>query len=187
MKLVEVVMLVGAHCVSPVEHSHMMTDAAKVQCAVVIEKDTDKGTLSVTPPGAAADPQVAAALTRFDAAPVTTAGTRIVPARAPAGSAATEIKPPPANAAAEAVAAAPPPATDATPGQTVATLAPPPSPTAGRAAEPKKPAVKARATAAPKQPQCKGSAVAKWYDTGDGHRKYRCVNPTGAPAPTQLY
>ena len=42
MRLIEVVMLVGAHCVSPVEHSQMMTDAAKVQCAVVIEKDTDR-------------------------------------------------------------------------------------------------------------------------------------------------
>ena len=83
MRLVEVVMLMGAHCVSPVEHSQMMTDAAKVQCAVVIEKDTDKGTLTVTPPEAAGDPQVAAAVARFDAA---ASSTRIVPARAPAGS-----------------------------------------------------------------------------------------------------
>ena len=69
MRLVEVVMLMGAHCVSPVEHTQMMTDAAKGQCAVVIEKDTDTGTMIVTPGGAASDPQVIAAIERFRVAP----------------------------------------------------------------------------------------------------------------------
>jgi len=95
MRLVEVVMLMGAHCVSPVEHSALVTEAGKVQCAVVIEKDTDRGTMTVTPGGAASDPQVMAAIERFRTAPVdplTGGGTKIVPAWAPAGS-----PPPPAR------------------------------------------------------------------------------------------
>lgn len=110
MRLVEVVMLMGAHCVSPVEHSQMMTDAAKVQCAVVIEKDTDRGTLTVTPQDAARDPQVAAAIARFGSAPVdglSGGGTRIVPAWAPAGSPPSEIKLPVAKAPAAPVEPAP--------------------------------------------------------------------------------
>lgn len=98
MRLVEVVMLMGAHCVSPVEHTPMMTDATKVQCAVVIEKDTESGTMLVTPPEAAADPQVAAAVERFRLAPTDGfGGTKIVPAWAPAGSPTSEVKLPPAK------------------------------------------------------------------------------------------
>ena len=155
MRLVEVVMLMGAHCVSPVEHSQMMTEATKVQCAVVIEKDTDRGTMTVTPQAAASDPQVAAAVARFSAAPVDAANgsaSRIVPAWAPAGSPTTEIKlpevktatlpepvAPPSEEPAQTeavVAAGPPPATEATdaapvkaaptPEKKVAVLTPPP-------------------------------------------------------------
>lgn len=118
MRLVEVVMLMGAHCVSPVEHSQMMTDAAKVQCAVVIEKDTDQNTVTVTPPGAASDPQVMAAMQRFRAAPsdpLTGSGTKIVPAWAPAGSSPVETKLPASTAAPQAA-----------PAETVASAAPPP-------------------------------------------------------------
>ncbi len=120
MRLVEVVMLMGAHCVSPVEHTQMTTDAAKVQCAVVIEKDTDTGAMTVTPGAAAKDPQVVAAAERFRAAPsdpLTAAGTKIVPAWAPAGSPTVEIKPPVVNPAGRpgasmaAPAVSPPPAT----------------------------------------------------------------------------
>ncbi|MFO1132634.1 MAG: hypothetical protein U1E16_11590 [Hyphomicrobiales bacterium] len=230
MRLVEVVMLMGAHCVSPVEHSQMMTDAAKVRCAVVIEKDTDRGIMTVTPGEAASDPQVMAAIERFRTAPVdplTSGGTKIVPAWAPAGSPPVEVKLPPTAtaaasppatvpppiappadepAAADAVSDAAPPATAATadappparaakpaPETKVATLVPPPQ---KRAAVTKAPARQqtarqqpANATApAPKSSgQCKGDAVPKWYKAADGHRKYRCVKPTGDAAPDQLY
>lgn len=204
MKLVEVVMLVGAHCVSPVEQSQMMTDATKVQCAVVIEKDTEKGTLTVTPPDAAADPLVAAAVARFGAAPVdpfSNGGTRIVPARAPAGAPPVEVKvpvapvavPPPVTTAVE------PPSPPAVVGgalaraeaqQELAVLAParpqrPPS----RAVPPAKQPAEAKAPDAKTKGQCKGTAVAKWYTAADGRRKYRCVRPepAGYKIPAQLY
>jgi hypothetical protein len=224
MRLVEVVMLMGAHCVSPVEHTQMMTDAAKVQCAVVIEKDTDTGTMTVTPGGAASDPQVVAAIERFRLAPVdplTGGGTKIVPAWAPAGTPPVEIKPPvvkasavpepivppadetsvatpdpatpsPAPAAAAASPVAAKTATVAKPAPSretrVATLAPPPQKRQIAKPAPAKvaPATKQPA-AATQSAQCKGTAVAKWYKSGDGHRKYRCVNPAGSGAPAQLY
>ena len=217
MRLVEVVMLMGAHCVSPVEHSQMMTDAAKVQCAVVIEKDTDRGTMTITPAGAANDPQVMAAVNRFRLAPenpLAGSGTRIVPAWAPAGSPPVEIKPPAAKIAVAPEPIAPPPeadaavpadesaaaAPDATPApaarqapakeRKVATLAAPPQkrPPAKAAAAKKQPA-QPQATPAPTKvsAQCKGAAVAKWYKTADGKRKYRCVRPASDSAPDQLY
>lgn len=216
MRLVEVVMLMGAHCVSPVEHSQMMTDAAKVQCAVVIEKDTDKGTLTVTPPEAAGDPQVAAAVARFDAA---ASSTRIVPARAPAGSPAVETRPapvaklavpPPVAPSAALLAAAEPPAAAsaeaAAPAAAVPVaeaVAPPPEKPAVKrpqklasiaAPPPSRSATRAAATpkkakpaSAQKSTQCKGSAVAKWYTAADGHRRFRCVGGRSAGQPDQLY
>lgn len=218
MRLVEVVMLMGAHCVSPVEHTPMMTDATKVQCAVVIEKDTDNGTMSVTPPEAARDPQVAAAVERFRLAPADSfGGTKIVPAWAPAGSPASEVKLPPAKApplpetAIVPEAAAPSPAADAAaalgrpaavtpsmdgpkakaappPDQKVATLSPPPQ-KPGRAKAAAAPARKApaKSQAAKQSSQCRGSAVARWYTTPEGRKKYRCVKPVSDNAPAQLY
>lgn len=204
MKLVEVVMLVGAHCVSPVEQSQMMTDATKVQCAVVIEKDTEKGTLTVTPPDAAADPLVAAAVARFGAAPVdpfSNGGTRIVPAWAPAGAPPVEVKVPeaPVTIPAPVTTAVPPPAPAAVAGgvpaepevrQQLAMLAParPQRPPAMAAPAAKQPAG-AKAPDAKNKGQCKGTAVAKWYTAADGRRKYRCVRPepTGYNIPAQLY
>jgi len=213
MRLVEVVMLMGAHCVSPVEHTPMMTDATKVQCAVVIEKDTERGTLTVTPQDALRDPQVVAAVERFRLAPADSAkggGTKIVPAWAPAGSAPVEIKLPEAKAApapiappavdlagAAAAAAAEPPAEPSVEPQAersrpapaaerkVATLSPPPQkrPPAKAKEAKKQPA----AVAAKEKSQCKGEAVAKWYRTADGKRKYRCVKPVSDSAPNQLY
>ena len=209
MKLVEVVMLMGAHCVSPLEQSQMTTDATKVQCAAVIEKDTDKGTLTVTPHEAAADPAVAAAVARFAAAPVdpfSNGGTRIVPARAPAGAPPVEVKvprtapvPPSTRGAEVAAAAVPPPPEQASGGlartdakREVAALVPAKPQRPPAEAEPalKPPAgAKAQASAASSKGQCKGSAVAKWYTAADGHRRYRCVRPepAGYKMPAQLY
>ncbi len=66
MKLIEIVVLMGAHCVSPVQHTNSATEAAKVQCAVVIEKDTQAGTLRIVPAGASREPEVVAVLNRLD-------------------------------------------------------------------------------------------------------------------------
>ncbi|MCA3555134.1 hypothetical protein [Aestuariivirga sp.] len=195
-------MLMGAHCVSPVEQGAMMTQATKVQCAVMIEKDTDRGTLVVTPPDAASEPQVAAAMTRFapaagPAGPQDSGPTRIVPASAPAGAPASEIKLPPAGARPAALTAlpadqpdgamSPPPDTKAAPvaDTTVATLVPPP---------PKRPAAAAgtpkrnvQPAAARKPVQCKSGTVSRWTRTADGKRLYRCVTPGGDSALSQIY
>ncbi|WP_421694864.1 hypothetical protein [Aestuariivirga sp.] len=211
MKLVEVVMLIGAHCVSPVEHSQLMTEAAKVQCAAVVEKDTELGTVNVIPAAAAVDPKVIAVITRFNA--VAAEGAKIVPAFAPAGSPPSSVVPPraapqlaPVASAAESDA---PPAPEPEPQQRVAAIAPAPA----EAAEAQRPVTAARpvvkekksvAVAPPKKQQmaaaettpdpkvkaqCKGEAIAKWYKAADGHRKYRCVRPEPASdTPTaQLY
>lgn len=216
MRLVEVVMLMGAHCVSPVEHSALVTEAGKVQCAVVIEKDTDRGTMTVTPGGAASDPQVMAAIERFRTAPVdplTGGGTKIVPAWAPAGSPPVEVKqpvsgavsvPPPiappadelaavapaAPPAPPTTAAAPPPVAAAKPAPEtkVATLVPPPQKRPEVRHAPARKQAASVSEPAPKQSgQCRGNAVPKWYKAADGHRKYRCVKPAGDSAPDQLY
>lgn len=210
MRLVEVVMLMGAHCVSPVEHSQLMTEATKVQCAVVVEKDTDSGTLRVTPQAASGDPRVAKAVAHLNG--VAQTGARIVPTGAPPVSPSAQVQPAPAAAAnppaqplvpptdekivaAEDVAAAPAaqePAPAAEPATRKVVAAPPAEPKKLAAATPA-PAQKKKqqAEAAPKQPagQCKGAAVAKWYKAADGHRKYRCVRPvpTSDAPPAQLY
>lgn len=201
MKLVTVLMLMGAHCVSPVEHSQVMTDAAKVQCAVVIEKDTDRGTLTVTPPGASADPQVAAAVALFDAAPLIAhgrSGMRIVPARAAAGTAPVEVKPSPEPGPAAKLpkltiappleAAAPPPAspTATSPARPALDQAPPPK-RVNKINVRKTKTVKASAAVSPRLPKCKGSAKLKWYATGSGQRKYHCVKAASVKVPAQLY
>lgn len=207
MRLVEVVMLMGAHCVSPVEHGQLMTEAAKVQCAVVIEKDTDAGTVTVTPPESRVNPQVMAALERMG--PVATdaphPATVIVPAWAPAGSPTTEIKPPVAKATVPAALAEAPdvsvpsraeavdsaketPATKPAPAADtrVATLAPPPQkPSPAKAPVAKKPATATRVAA--KAPlKCEAPNVLKWYRK-NGTRKYHCVEPASDSAPGQLY
>ena len=66
MKVIEVVVLLGAHCISPVENTAAVTEVGKVQCAVVIEKDTAAGTFRIIPAGASSTPEVAAVIERLD-------------------------------------------------------------------------------------------------------------------------
>ena len=217
MRLVEVVMLMGAHCVSPVEQTQMMTDVAKVQCAVVVTQDTDKGTTAVTPPEAATNPQVMAAIERMHIASVAmlNGGATIEPARAPAGSPTREIKLPVARAPVVPEPAAPV-ANDVTSNDAggnaapvkpiaatqvttpsapvekkVATLAPPPpkGASAKSAEGPKKThaASPQKSSAAKHANQCKAPSVLKWYRTSDGGKKYHCVKPARDNAPNQLY
>lgn len=212
MRLVEVVVLMGAHCISPVEHSQLMTEAAKVQCAVVVEKDTDRGTLRVTPETASADPRVAAAVAHLTG--VAQRGARIVPAGAPPATATLQL-PRAASTAAPAQPAIAPPTDDrvqadgeiATPEVPTApdgvaepatqkVVAAPPAekaenkPRGDKSQAQKAPAPVKLAEAQPKQGgHCKGAAVPKWYKTPDGHRKYRCVRPvpTSDTPPATLY
>lgn len=103
MKLVEVVILVGTHCVSPVQHTSLATEANKVSCAVVVERDTIAGTLHVTPRTGAGDPMVQAAVGRLMATAIS-----LPEASEPKAVAdMTVIRPPPAPMKIEPVAAPP--------------------------------------------------------------------------------
>lgn len=64
MKLIEVVILVGSQCLSPVEVSIGLTEAAKVQCAVLIRQDPETEAVEILPREAATDPEVIAILVR---------------------------------------------------------------------------------------------------------------------------
>jgi hypothetical protein len=175
MKLIEIVVLLGAQCISPVQHSAATTEVQKVQCAVVIERDTAAGIVRIVPAGASTRPEVVAVLDRIDSD-----GTqRIAPAGAP---------PPDPTAPAQTAAAEPAPA-----------IAPPPEPVtaapekpvkeeapAAEAAKPEpveKPATRKSAETAGEEPapgietRCKGKAVARWYTNDEGRKKYRCVLP----------
>jgi hypothetical protein len=65
MKLVEVVVLVGAQCVSPVQHAPHMTVAGKVPCAVLIHADQNSRHVAVTPAAQQQHPKVRLALARI--------------------------------------------------------------------------------------------------------------------------
>lgn len=92
MKLVEVVVLLGAHCASPLQQAPAMTEVHKVQCAVIVEKDTANGEVRVMPEEASLAPQVKAAVARHQGA-----GPAIAPAAAapPLPQTDTPIAPPP--------------------------------------------------------------------------------------------
>jgi hypothetical protein len=192
MKLIEVVVLAGAHCISPVQQSGAATEIVKVQCAVVIEKDTEAGTLRIVPAGSSREPQVVAVLERLDREE---SGTTIEPASAPPAAAAPPVAPEtplPATGPKQQIAAA-----DA---DADADVAPPSAETetvAEAPAEPEKPAkpkkaevkkAEAKKSEAKKgeankaeekkiASKCLGEAKPKWYTTDDGRRKYRCVLP----------
>jgi hypothetical protein len=190
MKLIEVVVLAGAHCISPVQQTGAATEVAKVQCAVVIEKDTEAGTLRIVPAGSSREPQVVAVLERLDRQE---SGTTIEPASAPPAAAAPPVAPEtplPATGPKQQIAAE---ASEAD-----ADVAPPPAETATVApAEPEKPAKPKKAEVKKAEAKksetkksdankaeekkiaskCLGEAKPKWYTTDDGRRKYRCVLP----------
>ena len=62
MKLVEIVVLVGSQCVSPVQQTPHVTVAYKVPCAVVIQRDTEQNSAAVIPASGVNHPRVRAAL-----------------------------------------------------------------------------------------------------------------------------
>jgi hypothetical protein len=176
MKLIEIVVLLGAQCISPVQHSAATTEVQKVQCAVVIERDTAAGTVRIVPAGASTRPEVVAVLDRLDGNETQ----RIAPAAAP---------PPDPTAPAQTAAAEPAPAPAIAPPPEQVTAAPEPAKAeapAAEAAKPdpvEKPATRKSADTAGEEPapgietRCKGKAVARWYTNDEGRKKYRCVLP----------
>lgn len=173
MKLIEVVVLLGAHCISPVQNTGAATEALKVQCAVVIERDTSAGTVRIVPAGASTRPEVVAVLERRDATRIEQAyANPHSPAPAMSGKAPDRKPLKPADGAAEeptgeAVSASLPADGAGTPAK-VQAAAP------GRNAAPK---AKPKTTATGDTPslQCIGEAKPKWYTNAEGRRKYRCV------------
>lgn len=161
MKLIEVVVLLGAHCISPVQHADAVTEVGKVQCAVMVEQDTDTGRVKVTPREAETRPEVAAVLKRIAdgnaAGPAP--GTMITPAWAPPAPQQGAPKPRPLNTAKP----------DAEP-----QAKPAPTPAKKPAAEKKTDTAKAK-SATRSANACKGGATPQWYKTADGKKKYRCV------------
>lgn len=173
MKLIEIVVLLGAQCISPVQHSAATTEVQKVQCAVVIERDTAAGTVRIVPAGASTRPEVVAVLDRLDGSEAQ----RIAPAAAP---------PPDPTAPAQTATPEPAPAIAPPPEPVTAAAAPAQKPvtSAAPALEPeRKPTARKTVDTADETPapgietRCKGKAVAKWYTNDEGRKKYRCVLP----------
>ncbi|WP_373502281.1 hypothetical protein [Aestuariivirga sp.] len=175
MKSIELIFLIGSQCVSPVEAAPGFTEVAKVQCAVVIERDTETNLVIVTPESAASIPRVAEAMRMPQ---------RAIPVSAPpepvqgdtsgqAGVVRMEVSPPATPEEPEVQ-------------QPEAKVAEPEA----EPAEPKpKEAVRKttgkKKTAAAGKPKdvCGAGRKAVWYTSSPGHRKYRCRSASGeAPA-----
>ena len=168
MKIIEVVVLLGAHCISPVQHADAVTEVGKVQCAAMVEQDTVTGRVTVTPREAALQPAVKAVLQRIAAGSAAGAepGTRIEPAWAkPAAQ---------QSAPAQKPLESPKTVTSATATAPAEAETPAPAPVKRSAAEKKKAAAKTK-SAKRGANQCKGGAAPEWYTTAEGKKKYRCV------------
>lgn len=164
MNLIEVVILAGVQCLSPVEAAEGATVVVKVPCAVLIHMNEQTGDVAFTPPAAATDPQVIASLVRTEDGDTATL---------------------------EFAAGAPPPEGDT---QDIPLPAPKPqrkaiaddapkekaAKTADRVKPAHKPERRKTASATKKQRAGKrkdscGSCKAVWYTNKEGRRKYRCV------------
>jgi hypothetical protein len=180
MKLIEVVVLAGAHCISPVQQTGATTEAAKVQCAVVIEKDTESGTLRIVPAGSSREPQVVAVLERLDReGSATTIEPAFAPPAVPPAAIAADVAQAPAAEPEQADAV--PPAAETAKAEIPVEAEKPAKP---KKAEAKKADAKKKsdgeaetAAEAKMASKCRGEAKPKWYTNEEGRRKYRCVLP----------
>lgn len=156
MKLVQIVLLAGSHCVSPAEHMQGLSEISKVPCAVIVKRDTETNAVTTEPPGLAALPEVVAIL-----APAIPAASRPKPVlahRPPAP--VVQIVPVSDTAAASDL-----PEAEAVPKPRKVAAAATKAPAAGSR---KRQAAKARLD------RC-GSYKAIWYTAKSGARRYRCV------------
>lgn len=207
MKLVEVIILAGTHCISPLQHADGLTDASKVSCAVIIEKDTVANTVAVMPPWQVNAPEVRLALTsRGNALPaaaqaqkpalhIEPAAARPEPIAAPPPVPPADVPDPVPDAEADSanqpLADVPeknqeqPEAADASSAEISPEAEPPQPPTKLSDATPPNPAPAVRAARPSRAPsgQCLGEAKPAWYTNKDGRRKFRCV----VPGKTKLY
>lgn len=148
MKLVEVVILVGSQCLSPLQPGHGVTEAGKVPCAVLIRQDPKTSDIEIVPHSAATDPDVIAMLVKprtFEGPDEATGSTTAVAAMPRM----TEVKVTPAS------------------DEDIQVAVPKPRPVVKAASSP-------RVRVSERRDRC-GSYRAVWYTSKAGHRKYRCV------------
>jgi hypothetical protein len=182
MKLVEVVIMTGIQCISPLESAPERTVAAKVWCAVLIEKDTVTGRIEVTPPVEARNPAVRTVLQRFGA-PIANRTMSIAalpalqrpPIAVPHSPDASERP----KLAARLTVVAPLPKSVDTPEASTGLPAPEAEPEEVAALEEPeaaevKPAKKPASAKRKRSDVCTGTRKAVWYTNKDGRRKYRC-------------
>lgn len=164
MKLVEVVILVGSQCLSPVQLGVGQTEAGKVPCAVLIRQDPETADIEIVPRAAATDPNVIAMLVKPRAYAPT-----IVPASAEdvTGSITAPRPVPEAGEPGRVIEAS------------AETLDEVPVPKARPllSAKPKYSAAasRTRRAASAKRTDSCGSYRAVWYTNKEGRRRYRCV------------
>ena len=168
MNLIEVVILAGAQCLSPLQAADGATEVSKVPCAVLISLNKETGDVEFMPPAAATDPQVIAMLVRPGDAgggpvvvPTAADGAAELPSRAPITSPREETTAAPKITARVVPVAKP----EKTAEQRK---------TARVEKKPAAPSTAKKRSAARRTDVC-GSYRAIWYTNKAGRKKYRCV------------
>lgn len=158
MTLIEVVILAGAQCLSPMQEAVGATEVSKVPCAVIIRLDQETGDVAFAPPAAATDPRVISMLVK----PAREAALAEVPATDSPG--AEGDAPDGLPAVQEPLPTRKQEATAQQGKKVVKSTA--------RLASAEKPAAKRKS--ARRTDRC-GSYKAVWYTNKEGRRRYRCV------------
>lgn len=165
MNLIEVVILAGAQCLSPIQSADAATVAGKVPCAVLIHMNPDTGDVEFTPPTAATDPQVIASLVKTEDADST--AMEMAPGGPTPEGDTIEVPPKPA-----------PPEAKVEDEKLVETgTAKTPDRVKSTKQEKRRVSTQAatkRQRSAKRRDSC-GSYKAVWYTNKEGRRKYRCV------------
>lgn len=161
MTLIEVVILAGAQCLSPIREAGPATEVNKVPCAVVIRMDQETGAVQFAPPAAATDPRVIAMLVQPEREAVAAA------AAPPTDSPGAEGDAP------DGIPAVQEPLPDLKKKKTAtAATKKKPVKTMARLGKSEK-AASTRKTAR-RRDSC-GSYRAVWYTNKEGRKRYRCV------------
>jgi len=153
MNLVEVVILVGAQCLSPMESGEGVTEVGKVRCAVLVLQDPATAEVDFVPPSAATDPAVIAMLVKpRPGAPPPKSDSLAATDGPVIGSISRAPRIVPTSGGVDA---------EDEPG-------PGPPSTAGKKSS-------AKPAAARKRSDTCGSYRAVWYTNKEGRKRYRCV------------
>lgn len=164
MRLIEVVILAGSHCVSPMQGGDGITEVVKVPCAVMVRHDAATDAVEIVPAAAATDPQVIAILVNPGTVPT-----------AAMAEASDEVSAKGDRAVSE---------DEGDGGDVIPIATPRVKPVRSEATEQAKEKTQSRVkrtAQARKKPATRkladrcGSYRAVWYTAKDGHKRYRCV------------